>query len=245
MDDIGFTHDAFDRLDAGPAAHPPSARFPGDDFQAGERAQHDRAFATAQDILLSHGITTVADMGTSGDDWTVIRRAGDSGRLRLRILSYAFGIEPLLAVAGTQPTPWLYDSKLRMVGVKLYSDGALGSRGAWLKQPYADAAGERGLAFLSDAEIRNLMSRAAMDGFQVAVHAIGDRATTQVVDAFEGEGGTYRFHRDAAGRVVGGGGPPGGWVALPAAVVHAAARSHPCASERCSPSALGRPWAPA
>ena len=155
----------------------------------------DRAFATAQDILLSHGITTVADMGTSGEDWTVIRRAGDSGRLRLRILSYASGIEPLLAVAGTQPTPWLYDSKLRMVGVKLYSDGALGSRGAWLKQPYADAAGERGLAFLSDAEIRNLMSRAAMDGFQVAVHAIGDAANAQLLDAINELSGTYEGDR--------------------------------------------------
>ena len=155
----------------------------------------DRAFATAQDILLSHGITTVADMGTSGEDWTVIRRAGDSGRLRLRILSYASGIEPLLAVAGTQPTPWLYDSKLRMVGVKLYSDGALGSRGAWLKQPYADAAGERGLAFLSDAEIRNLMSRAAMDGFQVAVHAIGDAANAQLLDAIDELSGTYEGDR--------------------------------------------------
>ena len=155
----------------------------------------DRAFATAQDILLSHGITTVADMGTSGEDWTVIRRAGDGGRLRLRILSYASGIEPLLAVAGTQPTPWLYDSKLRMVGVKLYSDGALGSRGAWLKQPYADAAGERGLAFLSDAEIRNLMSRAAMDGFQVAVHAIGDAANAQLLDAIDELSGTYEGDR--------------------------------------------------
>ena len=54
------------------------------------------------------------------------------------------GIEPLLAIAGTGPTPWLYDDRLRMVGVKLYADGALGSRGAWLKAPYADAPGSAG-----------------------------------------------------------------------------------------------------
>ena len=59
----------------------------------------------------------------------------------MRILSYASGIDNLLAVAGTRPTPWLYDGRLRMVGVKLYLDGALGSRGAWLKQPYRDAPG--------------------------------------------------------------------------------------------------------
>ena len=62
-----------------------------------------------------------------------MRRAGDAGRLNVRIISYASGIDNLLAVAGTGPTPWLYDGRLRMVGVKLYLDGALGSRGAWLK----------------------------------------------------------------------------------------------------------------
>ena len=155
----------------------------------------DRAFAAAQEILLSNGITSVADMGTSVEDWSVMRRAGDHGRLRLRILSYSSNLEPLLAVAGTEPTPWLYDSKLRMVGVKLYSDGALGSRGAWLKQPYADAPGERGLAFLTDATLRNLMSRAAMDGFQVAVHAIGDAANEQLLGAIEELAETYKGDR--------------------------------------------------
>jgi predicted amidohydrolase YtcJ len=155
----------------------------------------DRALARAQEILLSNGITAAADMGTSGEDWAVMRRAGDSGRLNLRILSYASGIEHLLAVAGTEPTPWLYDSKLRMVGVKLYSDGALGSRGAWLKQPYKDAPGQRGLAFLSDATLKNLMVRAAMDGFQVAVHAIGDAANAQLLEAIEELSDTYKGDR--------------------------------------------------
>ncbi|HEV2745865.1 MAG TPA: amidohydrolase family protein [Allosphingosinicella sp.] len=155
----------------------------------------DKAFAAAQDILLANGITAVADMGTSGEDWAVIRRAGDLGRLNLRILSYASGIEPLLAVAGTGPTPWLYDGRLRMVGVKLYIDGALGSRGAWLKQPYRDSPGERGLAFVNDAALKNLMSRAAMDGFQVAVHAIGDAANAQLLESIEELSDTYKGDR--------------------------------------------------
>jgi predicted amidohydrolase YtcJ len=155
----------------------------------------DRAFQTAQTLLLSNGITSVADMGTSSEDWLVMRRAADEGRLNLRILSYASGIEHLLAVAGTEPTPWLYDSRLRMVGVKLYSDGALGSRGAWLKQPYKDKPGEKGLAFLNDTALRNLMSRAAMDGFQVAVHAIGDAANAQLLDSIEELALTYKGDR--------------------------------------------------
>ncbi|MET0377135.1 MAG: amidohydrolase [Rhizorhabdus sp.] len=155
----------------------------------------DAALAKAQEILLGYGITATADMGTSGEDWQVMRRAGDAGKLRVRIISYAGGIPTLLAVAGTGPTPWLYDGKLRMIGVKLYDDGALGSRGAWLKAPYADAPKQTGLQFLDDAKLRNLMSRAAMDGFQTAVHAIGDAANAQVLGAIEELAETYKGDR--------------------------------------------------
>ena len=157
--------------------------------------QRDRAFARAQEILLSNGLTAVADMGTGLDDWNAIRRAGDEGRLHMRILSYASGVDTLVSVAGVRPTPWLYDARLRMVGVKLYLDGALGSRGAWLKQPYRDAPGESGLPLVSDTVLKNLMSRAAMDRFQVAVHAIGDAANAELLAAIEDLSNTYRGDR--------------------------------------------------
>lgn len=157
--------------------------------------ERDLAFAKAQEVLLRHGITAVADMGTTTDDWQVMRRSGDAGRLRVRIISYARGIEPMVAVAGTGPTPWLYDGRLRMVGVKLYDDGALGSRGAWLKADYADAPGQKGLGLLDDAKLKNLMSRAAMDHFQVAIHAIGDAANAQALDAVEELSDTYKGDR--------------------------------------------------
>ena len=147
--------------------------------------ERDIALSKAQAILLQYGITTIADMGTSVDDWNVFRRAGDANVLKVRIISYAGGIEPALTVAGAGPTPWLYDDRLRMVGIKLYSDGALGSRGAWLKAPYADAPKEVGLGFLSDTKLRNLMVRATMDKFQLAIHAIGDRANDQILSAIE------------------------------------------------------------
>ncbi|MFS0736553.1 amidohydrolase [Sphingomonas sp. 1P06PA] len=157
--------------------------------------ERDQALQMAQNKLLENGITATADMGTTLDDWQVMRRAGDAGRLRVRIISYAHGIDPLLVIAGTGPTPWLYDDRLRMVGVKLYADGALGSRGAFLKADYRDAPGKRGLTFLGDAQIRNLISRAAMDGFQVAVHAIGDAANAQALDAIEEVALTYKGDR--------------------------------------------------
>lgn len=153
-----------------------------------ERAQ---AFLKAQDALLSMGVTATADMGTTTDDWLTYRQMGDTGNLRVRIMSYAANIGPALAVGGAGPTPWLYDDKLRMGGIKLYTDGALGSRGAWLKADYADKPGERGLGFLTDAQLKNLMTRGAMDGFQIAVHAIGDRANQQVLDAIDELSDTY------------------------------------------------------
>ncbi|MGK6320945.1 amidohydrolase [Sphingomonas sp. DT-204] len=153
------------------------------------------AFLKAQEALLSVGVTATADMGTSLDDWLVYRRMGDAGYLRIRIMSYGMGVETALKVGGTGPTLWLYGDRLRMGGIKLLADGALGSRGAWLKAPYADAPGNSGLNFLKDDQLLNMMSRGAMDGFQIAVHAIGDRANQQVLDAIEELSETYKGDR--------------------------------------------------
>ncbi|HEU0044274.1 amidohydrolase [Sphingomonas sp.] len=157
--------------------------------------ERDAAFVQAQRLLLASGVTAAADMGTTIDDWLTYRRMGDRGALRVRVIGYSSGVETALQVGGAGPTPWLYGDKLRMVGVKLYADGALGSRGAWLKQPYADAPGQVGAGFMTDAQLQNRMSRAAMDGWQVAVHAIGDRADAQVLDAIALMAETYKGDR--------------------------------------------------
>ena len=158
-------------------------------------SDRDLAFDTAQRLLVARGLTAVADMGTSIEDWQAFRRAGDIGRLKLRIMSYASGLDHLLLIGGSEPGPWLYDDRLRLNGVKLYLDGALGSRGAWLKAPYADDPGNTGLPLLNEAQLKNLMSRAAMDGFQVAVHAIGDRANAELIAAIEDLAATYKGDR--------------------------------------------------
>ena len=97
--------------------------------------------------------------------------------------------------AEPKPTPWLYGDRLRMVGIKFYADGALGSRGAWLKQPYADKPDTRGLQFHSDAEMRSLADTAASRGFQIATHAIGDAANAQVISTYEWLNGKYGTDR--------------------------------------------------
>lgn len=155
----------------------------------------DLAFAKAQEVLLAKGVTAVADMGTKAPDWTTFRRAGDEGRLMIRIMSYADSFETLELMAGPAPTGWLYDDRLRMGGIKLFLDGALGSRGASLKAPYADEHGTRGLPLLSPAQLRNMMSRAGMDNFQTAVHAIGDAANAEVLAAIAELSESYKGDR--------------------------------------------------
>ncbi len=146
-------------------------------------AENDLALQKAQQVLHSYGVTAAADMGTSQQDWNTFRRAGDNGTLTLRIMSYATDVDTMALVAGPAPTRWLYNDRLRMNGVKLYLDGALGSRGAVLKSPYADEANNKGLPLLTSAQLRNLMSRAALSNFQLAVHAIGDGANADILSA--------------------------------------------------------------
>jgi predicted amidohydrolase YtcJ len=156
---------------------------------------YDAALLKAQDVLLAKGVTAIADMGTDIKAWQAFRRAGDRGALRVRIMSYAAGMEQASLLAGSAPTPWLYDDRLRMGGVKMLMDGALGSRGAWLKAPYADAPTQSGLPRLSGTQLKNQMSRAAMDGFQIAVHAIGDQANAEVLDSIAALAETYKGDR--------------------------------------------------
>ncbi|TPE59072.1 amidohydrolase [Sandaracinobacter neustonicus] len=154
------------------AAPPPSA---------GER---EKALEAALAHLASVGLTGVHDMGSSAEDWALFRTFGDEGRLTLRITAYAAGMPAMEAISPLRPTPWLYNGRLKLQGIKLMADGALGSRGAWLLKPYSDEPGTRGLQFLDDAKMKNLFSRANYLGYQVAVHAIGDAANRQALDAF-------------------------------------------------------------
>jgi predicted amidohydrolase YtcJ len=147
--------------------------------------EQDAALAKAQELMLANGLTAAADMGTSPDEWAAMERAGKAGALNVRILSYAGGIPGMRAINGGKPSEWLYDDRLHLGGVKLYADGALGSRGAWLKKPYADKPDTMGLQFLTDSQVLQQADTAASEGYQLAIHAIGDAANAQVISTFE------------------------------------------------------------
>lgn len=155
----------------------------------------DLALAAAQQLLLARGVTAATDMGTSIEDWQTFRRAGDAGGLAIRIMAYADGVEAMELIGGPGPTPWLYEDRLRLNGVSLVADGAPQTRGALLKAPYADDPANRGLALRDGTQLRNLMSRAAIDRFQVAVQARGDAAFASVIDAIAELSETYKGDR--------------------------------------------------
>lgn len=155
----------------------------------------DLALGAAQERLLKQGITAVSDIGTTIEDWQSYRRAGDSGALRIRVMAYAAGTDAMTLIGGPGPSPWLYDDRLRLNGVALTLDGTLATRGAWVKPAYADAPAMTGLPRISGTQLRNLMSRAAIDRFQIAVEANGDAATTAVLDAIGELAQTYKGER--------------------------------------------------
>lgn len=148
----------------------------------------DAALRRAQEALLARGLTAVADMGTSRAEWDAMNAAYRGGGMKIRIISYAAGSEALQQIRADGQPVWRWDDRLRLAGVKLYGDGALGSRGAWLKAPYADAPHTRGLPLLSPAQLREQGSVAVGQGYQVAVHAIGDAANDMVLNGFEAIG---------------------------------------------------------
>jgi predicted amidohydrolase YtcJ len=148
-------------------------------------AEQDSTILAAESIMLAEGITSVGNMRTNPEDWESLNRLGATGRLKIRVVAYAHGLETIDRIALSKPTEWAFGDHLRLAGVKFYADGALGSRGAWLKAPYDDAPETKGLSLQSDAELERDAGKAAAGGFQVAVHAIGDAANAQAIRVFE------------------------------------------------------------
>lgn len=159
-------------------------------------ADLDAALAKAQEAMLKVGLTGAHDMGTSIDDWNAMRRAGKNGALKVRITSYAAGLPAWRIINEGAATGWEFDDRLALVGTKLYADGALGSRGAFLKHPYADKPDTRGLSLISLAELTKAADEVSNGRGQIAVHAIGDAANEQVIGVLETIGQKYgHFHR--------------------------------------------------
>ncbi|HEU4642058.1 MAG TPA: amidohydrolase [Gemmatimonadaceae bacterium] len=132
------------------------------------------------------GLTAVHDPGEPEPAIDVIESLAKSGRLTLR--TYVMIADDSAAIAhyfARGPQSALYDGHLWIRAIKLYADGALGSRGAALLDPYSDDPGNYGLLVSKPEHIRHVAIEALRHGFQVNTHAIGDRGNRVVLDAYE------------------------------------------------------------
>ena len=142
------------------------------------------AIRAATEALLSEGITSVHDAGIGIENAEVYMSMADDGELGLRIYAMTAGADEVLDAIGS-PIRGYGDDRLDIAAVKLYSDGALGSRGAAMIEPYSDDAENRGLPFWTQSELDAMVAKANGMGFQVGVHAIGDLGNRMALDAFE------------------------------------------------------------
>jgi predicted amidohydrolase YtcJ len=148
-------------------------------------AQLRRALERSVQALIAAGITGVHDAGVSEPTLDLLRAMADDGTLPLRIQAFADGNGTALAARCRDGGPYAHPrGRLAMRTVKLYSDGALGSRGALLLADYSDAPGQRGLPVTSAEELRATMLEAKRCGLQVATHAIGDAGNRLVLNLY-------------------------------------------------------------
>lgn len=145
-----------------------------------EQARRQLALAARECARL--GLTTIHDAGISSLELDAYRALIAADQLPLRIYAMIGGPGPLWRDYQRRG-PEIGD-QLTVRAIKLYADGALGSRGAALWQPYTDDPGNTGLLMMSQAEIEKVARDALAHGFQVCTHAIGDRANRTVLDAY-------------------------------------------------------------
>lgn len=140
----------------------------------------------AQRHLLSQGITTAHDAGALREDLDAQRAMAERGDLRLRLYSMVLATDEKALAEWLNRGPLIGagDDRLTVRSIKVQADGALGSRTAWLHEPYSDAPHTRGVLTYDLDTLSQLIANSRADNWQVNVHAIGDRANSEVLSRF-------------------------------------------------------------
>lgn len=168
-----------------------------------DEALREQALERALAAAVAVGLTGVHDMGVSRADLALFSRFADEGRLPLRVAAYAAGDGGAFADLCANGLYTHDGGRLWMHGIKLFADGALGSRGAALIEGYSDDPGNHGLLAHEPEAYADIVSRARECGVQVTTHAIGDRGNRTVLDAYaealgEGVGSDHRWRVEHA-----------------------------------------------
>ncbi len=149
--------------------------------------QARQALTLALEEMARWGITSFQDAGSGRDEIALFKAFLEEGKLTSRFWIMLSGREPELLLDWYRRGPeiGLGDDRLTIRAIKLVADGALGSRGAWLLEPYSDREGHVGLPTMSPEFMMDVSLRAFESNFQVCIHAIGDRANRVVLDIFD------------------------------------------------------------
>jgi hypothetical protein len=161
-------------------------RLVGTAVPAATRAQVKEAIRAAIAEMHRWGLTAVHDAGSSAQVLDLYEELGRENALNIRLYAMISDHAPTIdAWLRRGPQSALFDGTLWVRSIKLYQDGALGSRGAALLEPYSDDARTSGLLVREPAHILDVAGRALVAGFQVNTHAIGDRGNRLVLDSYE------------------------------------------------------------
>jgi predicted amidohydrolase YtcJ len=153
---------------------------------AEEAARARRILELASQEVLSKGITSFQDAGSGFADVDLMRAMIDEGKINVRLwIMLRVGNQALAANMAKYRMVDYADGFLTVRAIKRSIDGALGSRGAWLLEPYSDKPDDTGRNTTPVAEIRETAKLALQHGYQLCVHAIGDRANRETLDLFE------------------------------------------------------------
>lgn len=148
-------------------------------------ADIERRLSNAMERCVAAGLTQVHDAGVGAQELAIYERLRREDRMPLRIWAMLQGPEPWLRETLARGIVLSPDGMLTARSVKMYADGALGSRGAWLLAPYSDRPETCGLPVNPPDYLERIARLCAERGFQACTHAIGDRANREVLDAYE------------------------------------------------------------
>ena len=168
--------------------------------ESARRSEAERAARAREQVrlanedLLRKGITSFQDAGAGFETVDLLRTLADEGALPVRLYVMLRGsAEALEGRLDDYRMIGYADNRLTVRSIKQVADGALGSHGAWLLQPYADMPSSTGLPTMTPEQIERVARLAIERGYQVNTHAIGDRGNREVLNLYER---TFADHPD-------------------------------------------------
>ena len=143
-------------------------------------ARKEEAYIRGAELYASRGWTNIHSMSVNPDDIPLLNRLANEGKIKIRVYNSIDlldhkNVPSMISKSGGD------DPLITTRAIKLYADGALGSRGAALLEPYSDDKGNSGLMTLKEDQAKSILRAALRNGTQVNIHAIGDRGNREVL----------------------------------------------------------------